>query len=356
MSTFIFNYLYQFLFTEYYFSYIVLFSLSTDSKGTMDFRTLQQTDLHVSRLCFGTMTFGKPVEANEARRMLRFCVDVGINFLDTANIYQEGLSEAMLGIAMGENRRQFVLATKVRGKMGDGPWDSGLSRSAIIRAVENSLRRLRTDYIDVYYFHQPDYGVPLDESLVAMEQLVRQGKVRYPATSNYSSWQVCQMLSLADRAGYRPVSIAQQMYSLLARGIEQEFLPMAKELQVSTVAYNPLAAGLLTGKHTESQALPGTRFDGNSMYQDRYWHPEDFRAVEELKTIAQEEGRSLISLALNWMLHHTPVDSVILGASRLQQLEQNVAVAAEGPLSQQTVERCDEVWTKLRGPVPQYNR
>ncbi len=322
----------------------------------MEFRTLQQTDLSVSRLCFGTMTFDKPVKLNEARRMVQLCRDMGINFLDTANIYQSGAAEAMLGEAMGADRNRFVLATKVRGKMGDGPLESGLSRAAILHAAEESLRRLRTDYIDIYYLHQPDNDVPIDESLEAMEALISQGKVRYVATSNYSSWQVCQMLNLAEAKQYKPVSVAQQMYNLLARGIEQEFLPMACELHVSTVAYNPLAAGLLTGKHSPSQIEPGTRFDSNRMYQDRYWHPEDFQAVDELKEIANKEGRNLISLALNWMLHHTTIDSVILGASSLGQLEQNIAAAAEGPLSQEAVEGCDAVWKTLRGPSPQYNR
>jgi len=322
----------------------------------MEFRILQQTDLRVSRLCFGTMTFAKPVELEEARRMIEVCAEAGINFLDTANIYQDGAAESMLGEALGSNRSQFVLATKVRGRMGDGPLDNGLSRPAILHAVEESLRRLRTDYIDLYYLHQPDYGVPIDETLEAMDQLVRQGKVRFIGTSNYSSWQVCQMLSIAERKDYSPTGVAQQMYSLLARGIEQEFLPMAQELHVSTVAYNPLAAGLLTGKHGQNQIAPGTRFDNNKMYQDRYWHPEDFRAVESLAQVARDEGRSLISLALNWMIHHTSVDSIILGASRLEQLGENIATCADGPLSAQAIERCDAVWKTLRGPTPQYNR
>lgn len=322
----------------------------------MEYRTLKKTELSVSRLCFGTMTFGAQADAAAARDMVARSIDSGINFFDTANVYQSGAAEIMLGDALKGRRQNVVIATKVRGKMGDAPEQSGLSKKAICLAVEESLRRLQTDYVDLYYFHQPDYDVPVDESLEAMQRLVEQGKVRFPATSNYASWQVAQMLSEAEKKGYRPVSVAQQMYNLLARGIEQEFLPMAKEMGVSVIAYNPLAAGLLTGKHTRDAVAAGTRFDGNKMYQDRYWHEEDFDAVDELKQVARDEQRSLLSLALGWMLHHTPIDSIILGASRLEQLEQNLAAAGDEPLSASAVERCNAVWRTLRGPTPQYNR
>ena len=322
----------------------------------MEFRTLKGTSLNVSRLCFGTMTFGAQVDAEVARNMVAHSIDAGINFFDTANIYQAGAAETMLGDALHGRRHSVVLATKVRGKMGDAPDQNGLSRQAIMRAIEESLRRLRTDYVDLYYFHQPDYDVPVEESLEAMDRLIEQGKVRYPATSNYASWQVVQLLSLAEKSSYRPATVAQQMYNLLARGIEQEFLPMSQQIGVSVVAYNPLAAGLLTGKHSRKAIAAGTRFDGNKMYQDRYWHAEDFDAVDRLKQVAREEQRSLLSLALGWMMHHTPVDSVILGASHLDQLIQNLAFAEEGPLSASAVERCNAVWRTLRGPTPQYNR
>ncbi|GGA53505.1 aldo/keto reductase [Edaphobacter acidisoli] len=322
----------------------------------MEYRTLQGTDLNVSRLCFGTMTFGAQADASAARDMVARSIEAGINFFDTANIYQAGAAETMLGDALKRRRQSVVVATKVWGKMGDAPEQSGLSKKAIVRAIEESLRRLQTDYVDLYYFHQPDYDVPVEESLEAMDALVEQGKVRFPATSNYSSWQVAQMLSLAEKHRYRPVSVAQHMYNLLARGIEQEFLPMAKEMGVSVIAYNPLAAGLLTGKHTRDAVAAGTRFDGNKMYQDRYWHAEDFDAVDQLKQVGQSERRSLLSVALGWMLHHTPIDSIILGASRLEQLDQNIATAGDGPLSSDAVERCNEAWRTLRGPTPQYNR
>jgi aryl-alcohol dehydrogenase-like predicted oxidoreductase len=322
----------------------------------MDYRNLMGTELSVSRACFGTMTFGGQVDQALASRMIEVCMERGINFFDTANVYQQGASEKLLGKALQGKREKIVLASKVRGKMGDDADQKGLSKAAITRAVEESLKRLQTDYLDIYYLHQPDYDVPIEETLEAMDELVTSGKVRYPASSNYASWQVVQMLNLAREKNYRPALIAQQMYNLLARGLEQEFIPMAKELGVSVIAYNPLAGGLLTGKHISDSITPGTRFDKNSMYQDRYWHGENFRAVERLQSIAEKNGRSLISLSLNWLMHHTPTDCVILGASKMQQLEQNLNVLDEGPLPAEVVEECNEVWRDLRGPTPVYNR
>lgn len=317
---------------------------------------LKQTDLEVSRLCFGTMTFGKPVDQAGATRMIDHCIDEGINFVDTANLYQTGVAESMLGEAMRGKRNKLIVATKVRGKMGDGPDESGLSKRAIIRAIEDSLRRLQTDFVDLYYLHQPDYAVPIEETLAAMEELVKQGKIRYPGTSNYSSWQVCEMQWIAQKNGYTPACVSQPMYNLLARGIEQEYLPMAKKYDVTVIAYNPLAGGLLTGKHIQATIPPGTRFDNNSMYQDRYWHPQNFTAVEKLKAASESAGRSLIDVSLNWLLYHTQTDCVLLGATRMAQLEQNLAACEGGPLPPEVLRVCDEVWAELRSPVPIYNR
>jgi aryl-alcohol dehydrogenase-like predicted oxidoreductase len=322
----------------------------------MEQRMLKLTDLTVSRLCLGTMTFGKPASQPEATSMVDLCLDAGINFIDTANMYQLGVAEEMVGVALKGRRDQVILSSKVRMKMGDGPDESGLSRAAIMRAVEDSLRRLQTDHLDIYFLHQPDYDVPIDETLEAMDALVKQGKVRYPGTSNYASWQVMQMLCIAKDKGYKPALISQPMYNLLARGIEQEFLPMARTCRVSVMAYNPLAAGLLTGKHKESLIPTGGRFDQNRMYQDRYWHQRTFHAVEELKAIADRARRSLLGIAFSWLLHHTDTDVVILGASRIEQLKQNLEECKEGPLPPEIVSDCDRIWQEFRGPIPNYNR
>lgn len=322
----------------------------------MDQITLKKTRLTVSRACFGAMTFGSQVDEGAAEAILGYCFEQGINFIDTANVYNAGASETILGRLLKGRRQQVVLASKVRGKMGPGPEESGLSRSAILHAVEGSLRRLQTDYLDLYYLHQPDWAVPLEESLDALDTLVRQGKVRYPACSNYAGWQVARMLWIAERQGYEAARVTQPMYNLIARGIEQEYLAMAKELSVSTVVYNPLAGGLLTGKQRRDKPIEGTRFDGNRMYLDRYWHDADFDAVDALASVAERAGRSLVSLALNWILHHTPADCLLLGASRHEQLKENLKAMEDGPLPQDAVEACDEIWKRLRGVTPQYNR
>jgi len=302
------------------------------------------------------MTFGGQTDEAAASKILAQCWDAGINFIDTANIYNLGDSEAMLGRLIKGRRSQIVLASKVRGKMGNSPDECGVSRRAIVRAIEDTLRRLATDYLDLYYLHQPDYAVPLEETLAAMDEIVRTGKVRYPAASNHAAWQMVNMLRLSERSNYAPPYVTQPMYNLLARGIEQEYLPMCREFGVSTVVYNPLAGGLLTGKHRRDAPIAGTRFDNNQMYLDRYWHQAYFDAVEELRREAGRISRSLVSIALNWLLDHSTADCVILGASRPEHLEENLKTLEDGPLPPETLAVCDRVWNNLRGVTPRYNR
>ena len=322
----------------------------------MEHLTLGKTSLAVSPLCLGTMTFGSQTDEATAGSMVDSCLDAGINFIDTANKYNDGLSEEILGRLLKGRRDSIVLASKVFGKMGDGPDESGLSRVAVTRAVEDSLRRLQTDHLDLYYLHQPDYDVPLQESLSAMDDLIRAGKIRYVAASNYAAWQICQALWMAQARDLTPFSVMQPMYNVLARGIEQEFLPMCKEFELGTVVYNPLAGGMLTGKHDRSGPIAGTRFDGNQQYVDRYWNSTNFDLVDRLQDAAQQCGRTLISVALNWILHHSPVDCIILGASKTSHLQQNLAAASEGPLPSEILGTCDDVWRAARGDSPVYNR
>lgn len=317
---------------------------------------LKNTDLDVSRACLGTMTFGNQTAEPEARLMVDACIDHGVTFFDTANIYNQGKSEEVLGRAIGGRRSRVVLATKVRGRMGDQPDESGLSPKAIVKAIDASLKRLGADYIDIYYFHQPDYGTPVVESLAAMSELVKAGKVRYPGLSNYAAWQVAGIHALCEREGLVTPFITQPMYNLLARSIETEFLPMARHYGCSTAVYNPLAGGLLTGKQPPDAPVAGSRFDGNALYLNRYWHPQTFAAVDEFRVIAGATGRSMISLALNWLLHHTASDCVILGASNLDQIKDNLAACEEGPLPAETVVDCDGVWARIKGVAAQYCR
>jgi aryl-alcohol dehydrogenase-like predicted oxidoreductase len=322
----------------------------------METRTLGKTNLRVSRVCLGTMTFGAQTDEATALAMVNRCLDQGVNFFDTANVYNSGASESILGRALKGRRDRVVLASKVAGKMGADPDQSGLSRAAIMRAVEESLQRLQTDCLDLYYLHWPDYAVPFEESLDAAGRLVRDGKVRHVAVSNFAAWQIVRLQWLAADKHLPAVQVIQPMYNLLARGIETELLPMCREFGIGTVVYNPLAGGLLTGKQKFEAPLAGTRFDKNQAYLDRYWHPQNFSAVQELSEAARAASRNLVSLALNWVLHHSPADSMIIGASKLAHLEENLRAAGEGPLPPEAVAVCDRVWAQLRGPSPKYNR
>jgi aryl-alcohol dehydrogenase-like predicted oxidoreductase len=322
----------------------------------METTLLPGTELTVSRLCFGNMTFGNQTDEPTGGRIIDFCLDRGINFLDTANVYNKGVSEEYLGRILRGRRDKVVLASKCRGAMGTAPDESGLSRKAILKAIDASLLRLGTDRLDLYYLHQPDYAVPIEETLEVMQELVAAGKVRYPAISNYAAWQVAQARDIAAKRSYQPIHVAQMMYNLMARGLEQEFVPFAHEYDVALVVYNPLAGGMLTGKQRRDAPAAGTRFDGNQMYLDRYWHPAFFDAVDELAVIAQEAGRTLVSLSFNWLLHHTNTAAIILGSTKLEQLEQNIKACQEGKLTDDVVKRCDEVWAKMRGVTPKYNR
>jgi aryl-alcohol dehydrogenase-like predicted oxidoreductase len=320
----------------------------------LDNRPIAHTNLSVSRVCLGAMTFGGQADEAASASMLDCWLDHGLNFVDTANVYNVGKSEEILGRIIGQRRDRIVLASKVGNPMG--PDEKGLSKKAIFKAIDDTLRRLQTDHVDIYYFHQPDYTVPLEESLAAAGELVKQGKVGVLAASNYAGWQLCKMLWLAEKGGWPAVRVVQPMYNLLARGIEQELLPMCKEFQLATVAYNPLAGGLLTGKHRADVNLPGTRFDNNRAYRDRYWHDANFQAVSRLTEVAGSVGTTLIGLSLRWLLHHTAIDSIILGASRLAQLQENLKAIEQGPLPAEAVSTCDDVWKNLRGVTPVYNR
>lgn len=322
----------------------------------METRILKNTQLEVSRLCMGTMTFGSQVDEAAAQRMTDYCLDQGVQFFDTANAYNQGVSEEIVGRCLKSRRDKVIVASKACNPMQGLRAYSGLSRQAMRWALEDSLRRLQMDYLDLYYLHRPDYDTPIEESLETLEAFRREGKIRYGAISNYSSWQHTEILWLCEKKGWQAPHVAQQMYNIVTRNLEQEYVPFAKKFGVSIVAYNPLAGGLLTGKQNAAAPIAGTRFDGNQQYLSRYWHGQYFEAVEELKAIAEGHGRTLLEMSLGWLLHQGQVDSVILGASRLEHLKANVEAAQSGPLPSEAIEASRDVWLKLRGATPQYNR
>jgi aryl-alcohol dehydrogenase-like predicted oxidoreductase len=303
------------------------------------------------------MTFGSQVSEADSLRILDHCLDSGINFVDTANVYNDGLSEEITGRCLRGRRDRVVLASKVRGAMGNPIRYEGLSREAIKMSVEESLTRLQTDYLDLLYLHMPDNSVRIEETLEALDELREEGKIRHGATSNYAAWQIGEIFSLCDKRGWDYPAVSQPMYNALARGIEQEYIPFAKKFGVSLVVYNPLAGGLLTGKQSmQTGPIAGTRFDGNERYLNRYWHEGYFRAVEGMKGVSERSGRPLIEIGFRWLLDQDVVDSVILGVSKMEHLEANLAAAQSPPLSGETRAQCDAVWQELRGPTPFYNR
>ena len=323
----------------------------------MQYQRLRGTGATVSRLSLGTMTFGAQTDERTARRIVDAALDAGINFVDTADVYVQGESEQIVGRAIKGKRDQIVLASKVCNKVGDDPYkDAGLHRWHIIHGVEASLRRLGVDCLDICYMHRPDRNTPIEESLAAFDTLVQQGKVIYVGMSNFASWRICEAKWRADVGRYPSPAVTQVPYNLLARGIEQELLPFTGEMDVGVTCYNPLAGGLLTGKHRTARApAEGTRFALVHEYYNRYWLDSNITAIEALAGIAKQADKSLLELALQWLLAQSAVDSVILGVSKLEHLEQNVA-AAEGVLDEATLAACDEVWGTLRGDHFRYNR
>lgn len=304
----------------------------------------------------GTMTFGSQVDETEAQRMTDYCLDQGIQFFDTANAYNQGAAEEIVGRCLKSKRDKVIVASKACNPMQRPRAYSGLSRQAMRWALEDTLERLRMDYLDLYYLHRPDYETPIEESLETLEEFRQEGKIRYGAISNYSSWQHTEIVWLCEKNGWQAPRVAQQMYNVITRNLEQEYVPFAKRFEVSIVAYNPLAGGLLSGKQNAAAPIAGTRFDGNQQYLSRYWHGQYFEAVQELRGIAERHGRTLLEISLGWLLQQEQVDSVILGASRIEHLKANIAAALSGPLPPEAIEESRGVWLKLRGPAPQYNR
>ena len=297
---------------------------------------------------FGTLPFGSQVDETTARAMVNRCLDAGITRFDTADAYNRHASEEILGRVI-RGRKDVTVSTKVGARYGKAPPESGLSRGWILKSIDGSLRRLGVERVEVYYMHQPDPRVPIDETLGAFDEVIGSGKAGGFGHSNFAAWQVMEMIA----KGRKPV-IAQQMLNLIARGVEQEYLPFARQYGVPTLAYNPLAGGLLTGKHNRKQEpAKGTRFDGNEMYRKRYWSGAMFDAVEELVRIAKEAGKTIVQLSLQWAQQKS--EGLLLGATTLEQLEENLA-ALDGTLDEATLAACDAVWEDLRGPLPKYNR
>lgn len=326
----------------------------------MKYKILGNTGLTISELCLGTMTFGgkgywtaigqlpqEPVD-----EIVKRSIEAGINFIDTANVYSEGLSEEMTGKAIRNlslNRDDLVIATKVRGKMGEGPNNTGLTRKHIIQQAEESLRRLNTDYIDLYQIHGYDPLTPLEETLRALDDLVKSGKVRYIGCSNLAAWQLMKALSYSDHKDISKFVSLQAYYTIAGRDLERELIPLLNDQKVGLMVWSPLAGGLLSGKYSRNVQSPEDsrrlNFDFPPVNKEKAYD-----IIDVMQSIAQQKGISVAQLALAWLLHQPAVTTVIIGAKKTEQLEDNLK-AIEVKLTQEELQKLDEV-SKLQPEYP----
>ncbi len=326
----------------------------------MKYNILGNTGLKVSELCLGTMTFGGKgywtaigkLDQEPVDELVKRSVEAGINFIDTANVYSEGLAEERTGQAiknLGLNRDGLVIATKVRGKMGEGPNQMGLTRKHIIEQAEESLKRLGTDYIDLYQIHGYDPLTPLEETLRAMDDLVRSGKVRYIGCSNLAAWHLMKALGHSEQKGLAKFISLQAYYTIAGRDLEREIIPLLMDQKVGLMVWSPLAGGLLSGKYTRENQTPEesrrSSFDFPPVNKDKA-----FNIIDVLKPMAEAKGASVAQLALAWLLHQPVVTSVIIGAKKPEQLEDNLK-SIEVKFSKEELDKLNEV-SKLAAEYP----
>ena len=327
----------------------------------MKTKRMGRTGLKVSEICLGTMTFGRQCDEALSFSIMDTAVEAGVDFFDSADVYPVGgdastvgRTEEIVGKWLKGKRDKIVLATKCWGAMGPNPNDRGLSRKHIFAAIEQSLRRLQTDYVDLYQVHAPDFDTPIDETLRALDDLVRQGKVRYIGCSNFQAWLLAKALWTSDTAGLARFDCVQPRYNVLFREIENELLPLCRDQGVGVIPYNPLAGGFLTGKHMTNQATQApsanTRFalEGRTgrMYKQRYWQEAQFAAVAHLHEFFSARNKPLAQVAIAWVLTQPDITSPIVGATSPEQLRQSLP-AVDMSLDEEELALCDDVWFEL---------
>lgn len=296
------------------------------------------TGLQVSRLCLGTMTFGLQCDEPTSFRILDAAAQAGITFLDTADGYPPGgtletagRTEEIVGKWLRGKRDAFILATKCFSRMGPAPWQQGTSRKHVLSAIDASLKRLGTDYVDLYQVHHYDALTPIDETLDALDTVVRSGKARYVGCSNYHAWRLARSLGRSEALHLAKFVSVQPRYNLLFREYERDLFPLCTEDEIAVISYNPLAGGLLTGKHKRSAGpLQGSRYTLGAVgksYTDRYWRERELDAIESLANLAKESGTELATLAVAWVLANPVITAAIIGASKPEQLSASVAAA-----------------------------
>lgn len=315
--------------------------------------------MNFGSMILGTMTFGDTVDVDGAGALLDVALDAGITHIDTANGYSAGEAERILSKLLTGRRDSVTIATKAGMYPGDAAGNSPLSPKGLRLSVEASLSRLGTDYVDLFYLHQPDRAASLQDTLPTVADLVSEGKIRALGVSNFAAWQIAEVARVADLVGApRPV-VAQQLYNLLARRIEEEYVEYADVTGLITMVYNPLGGGLLTGRHSFTEAPAEGRFGDSrlaTMYRERYWNVQIFDAIGALSSIADEAGLPLTELALRWLRSKPATGPILLGGSKVSHLQSNIDALGRGPLPDDVVAACDDVGAALRGPMPAYNR
>jgi 1-deoxyxylulose-5-phosphate synthase len=322
----------------------------------MQFTRLGPTGLQVSRICLGTMSFGNSeewmVEIDKARPIVKRALDLGVNFFDTANVYSNGRSEEIVGDLLKDHRDDVVIATKVRLKVGEGPNTEGLSRYHINGQVRKSLKRLRTDRIDLYQTHRWDYSTSIEETLLALNDTVRQGLVNYIGTSSMFAWQFAQSLATSDRLGIARFVSMQNHYNLCYREEEREMIPLCNEQGIALIPWSPLARGFLTGRYKRGGKVDTPRYRSDKYFADRFFKHEDFDVLERVEEIAKEKGVLVSQIALAWLLHKG-VSAPIIGATKAEHLEDAVS-SLDVKLSSDDMKRLEEPYKPHRiiGPLP----
>jgi aryl-alcohol dehydrogenase-like predicted oxidoreductase len=322
-----------------------------------------KTGLQVSRLCLGTMTFGLQCDEATSFGILDAAAEAGITFIDTADVYPlgsthelAGRTEEIVGKWLRGKREAFIVATKCSGKVGPAAWQQGTSRKHVLSALDASLKRLGTDYVDLYQVHHFDPLTPTDETLQAFDAIARSGKARYIGCSNYQAWRVARALGRSEALHLAKFASVQPRYNLLFRQFERDLLPLCAEEGIAVIPYNPLAGGLLTGKHARSAApADGTRFTigtAGKMYSERYWHDREFATVDAIAKLGKEGGIELTTLAVAWVLANPVITAAIIGASKAEQLKASIA-AAELKLDASLKEKLDALTHEFRmGDAP----
>jgi aryl-alcohol dehydrogenase-like predicted oxidoreductase len=292
----------------------------------MEYRNLGAAGVKVSPICLGTMMFGGQTNEADSIRIMHKAIELGINFFDTANMYNAGQSELVVGKALADRRDHVVLATKGRQPMGPGPNQSGASRLHLMRELDASLKRLNTDYIDIYYVHTPDYTTPIEETVRALDDMVRSGKVMYTACSNFRAWRICEALWTSDKHNLNRFACVQPLYNIVNRDIEVEVLPLCKEKGLGVVSYSPLARGILTGKYRAGEKFPeGSRASRNDKrMKEAELRDSSFEAAEEIRAHCDKKGVAMSHFALAWCLANPILTSVIIGPRTMEQFDDNM--------------------------------